>query len=218
MSDRAKNIGLIAILLGIFVLSWIISFEVSPDIRDELVRESGSIETASAIFYLVAIVLFVILFGVKVTRNNWYMPAAMLALALRELDAHKAFTTMSVFKSRFYLSSDVPMFEKLIGLTVIGLLVYMAYLLISRHLADFIVRLRRFDPTAIAVFLAFACAGVAKTLDGIGRKLADFNITVTQEYRDIFLVFEETLEFGIGIFFIYALFTYAKLSREAASS
>ncbi|MCP4935388.1 MAG: hypothetical protein GY927_14600 [bacterium] len=208
MSDKLTIFSLAGLLVGLLGLAMVLAFCVSIDVSKTVIKEGGAIETISAVLYMVALVLFVLTFGLKAARRYWYILAALAGLSLREMDAHKALTTMSVFKSRFYSSGDVPMIEKLVGLGIIILLLYIFYLVVSRHLKGFVEGLRRFDPLSIAVFLALASMGIAKTFDGIGRKLADFGIILPPEDVYVFYVLEEVLELGIGLYFICAIIIY----------
>ena len=56
------------------------------------------------------------------TRNS-YLVVLITFFGCRELDFDKRFTAVGVLKSRFYLSTDIPVFEKLIGLIVIALII-----------------------------------------------------------------------------------------------
>ena len=55
---------------------------------------------------------------------RFVLALGMSLAAMRELDWHKAWTTDSVLKSRFYLSDVTPIYEKVIGGGVILLLLY----------------------------------------------------------------------------------------------
>ena len=55
----------------------------------------------------------------------------------RELDFDKAFTTIGILKSRFFVSPDVPLGEKLAGFIVISILIWSVYKILSQHFAHF---------------------------------------------------------------------------------
>lgn len=74
---------------------------------------------------LIAASITALFTGWRHKANGWYFYAFFMALAaMREHDMHAMHTTMSLLKSRFYISPDVPLNEKIIGAAIILALVF----------------------------------------------------------------------------------------------
>ncbi len=165
--------------------------------------EHGTLELASAgVFALAAV--FALLRAIRLrTRLNITFTILMVLATAREMDLHKACTSDSILKSRFYTSAETPLFEKVIGAFVIALLIYCVWQLV-RHAPEFIRRLLQFCPCAIAIFSGLGVICIAKMLDGMSRLfpfLADFH-----EQNGAYLgLIEESFEMaGAVVFFVLA--------------
>jgi hypothetical protein len=130
----------------------------------------------------------------------------------RELDFDKAFTTIGILKSRFFVSPDVPAAEKLAGLIVVTILLWSVYMILSRHFAGFLSGLRQKTPEAVGVAIVFFLLAFSKSIDGLPRKLQPLGIDVAPEIGSFLGALEEVLELGIPIYI--ALVTHAWFKRE----
>lgn len=202
--------AVILLIVGLLVAALSMTAEHARD----LLSEGGIVETLTAAAYLISVATFFREGGWDFCLRHFYFPLVPLLLCMRELDFHNAFTAMSMTKSRFYVSPDVPILQKLIAVIIILALIAGVVLMIRRHGRDFLEGLRDFDATAVAVALAFACAGGAKTLDGLGRKLAEFGIQIGADAETAALAFEEILELGIPLFIAIAVFSYFSRDDE----
>ena len=173
------------------------------------------IETLSALGYFLSALFMIVRGKWAYIKKYYYFFILVLLFGLRELDFDKKFTTMGIFKSKFYLSSSVPWSEKFIGLLVVGLLLYIIVSIVKNHSKDFLLNIKNFSPVYIGSLLVFLVLFVAKTLDGIGRKLADLGFVMEEELVSYFEAIEEILELGIPLLIIATLFIY--FSNEKSS-
>jgi branched-subunit amino acid transport protein AzlD len=173
--------------------------------------EYGFVESATAIgFAIVGIIAFIIYLQKR--HGIWAIFSFLMVMAsMREMDLHKYWTTDSILKSRFYISEQTPIIEKLIGGGVIILLILCAVFLI-RRVPYFVSSVWKFHANAWALCFAFGCLIVAKGMDSMARIfpfLADFHA----QNRDFLGVIEESLEFTSALFFLLVCFLAIKTSR-----
>lgn len=180
-------------------------FQLFPDETEEFwLEESGPVETFSALGYFVCASIAVCWFGRRL-RQQWYLVVVLLLMGMRELDFHSRFTTMGVFKLRFFSSDTVPLGEKLI---VTALLVGLgvALVLAVRRQAPVILRAARERSTVlIGVAWGMVLAVLSKSIDGLPRKLSAINVTAPDWFIEMAADAEEIMELGIPIMFTTAL-------------
>ena len=136
---------------------------------------------------------------------------------LRELDFDKRFTTMGILKSRFYTSDVVPLGEKLIGLMVILILLYVVYRIIKDHTASFVDGVKNRVPQHLGVLSAIGLLVFSKSIDGLDRKLGDVGITVDPTVATYFGTVEEVLELGIPVLIFIAFALYLSDQGDGGS-
>ncbi|WP_157928890.1 hypothetical protein [Pararhizobium haloflavum] len=202
-------LALIAILLGATLVA-------SEPFARFLLSEGGPIETVSAAGYIVTVISLFREADLGFLKEHFHLVLLPLAMCLREMDFHVHFTTISITKSSFYVSGEVPLIEKIVVISILLVLLLAVVQMVRRHARAFLQNLREFDATAIAIMLAGACAVTAKALDGIGRKLSGFGIEVGANVEVVSLAAEEVLELGIPVFFMVALFSYFARDDGAA--
>src|SRR5690606_38658297 len=139
--------------------------------------------------------------GRRFIQRHFYFALIPAAMCLRELDMHNRLTTLSLTKSSFYTSPEVPLGEKMIGVAIMVLLAWCVVSMIRRHWRGFFEGLRTAQPYAFALFLAGAFGIIAKAVDGIASKLEPFGIAVTPRVEQVAIISEEVLELGIPMFF-----------------
>lgn len=202
--------GVVLVLIALIALT----LSLTADKARALLSEGGVVETLSAAAYLIGVATLFREGGRDFCRSHFYIPLLAVLLCMRELDFHNAFTTMSMTKSSFYVSAEVPMVEKLFVICIVLAVVAGGTLLAVRHWRDFIDGLLNVDATAVAVAGAAACAVGAKTLDGLGRKLADIGVRIGADTQIAAFAFEEILELGIPLFISIAVFSYFSRDDE----
>jgi len=176
------------------------------------------IETLSALGYFLSALFMMIRGKWAYIKKYYYFFILVLLFGLRELDFDKRFTTMGIFKSKFYLSSSVPWSEKLIGLLVVGLLLYIIVLIVKNHYKYFFLNLKKLSPVHIGSLLIFLLLLVSKTLDGIGRKLGDFGFVMDEQLVSYFEAIEEILELGIPLLIIATLYIYFSSEKSSKNT
>jgi hypothetical protein len=206
---------ILSILAGGFLFSLIlVAFWMDDVSREILVHEDGIVEWMSAAGYILCAFYFVYRGGARALKQYPYIVLTFILLFLRELDFHNRFTTMSILKTKFFVSGEVSIPEKVAGTLAIALLVYVAVMLLVRHLKSFWIALRKRSPTAFAALLAFLLMGASKSLDGIGKKLGALGISMTERSNIVTEVTEEIMELGIPMALLIALHAHYRKSRE----
>jgi len=187
---------------------------LGPNEAKFLLGEAGPIESASALGYFLCVAYMLLRGGKYFWKRYAYIVALVTLFGFRELDFDKRFTTMGILKSRFYLSAEVPLLEKLIGLIVIGLLLWAVINIVKNHLTSTIGGLATLNEGAVGLVMIFALLVVSKSIDGLANKLKPFGIEMNQQ--DIFLAssVEEVIELGIPILMI-VVFHYWLRNRSA---
>lgn len=164
-------------------------------------REGGLIEVLTVVFYGL-----VMLAGVFLTLRG-FKAAGLVALlsllmGLREMDAHKSFTTYGLFKTRLYVSPDVPLAEKLIaGAVVMGLLV----LVVMAIRASWRTLSNRRTAAGVTLLGLGGFGLLLKNIDALPRKLRDLGVTLDPEILAVSKAIEETGELGLPVLLALAL-------------
>ena len=209
-----ENTFLVAGVLALYVLMVTGIYLMPGDLPSEMVRENGVVENLSAggHFFFCLILLYLNLTGV--VRTGPAPVVFVLLLGLRELDFHERFTTMGMFKIKFFLSPEVSWPEKMVvTLLIVGLLAYGAVYL-RRILPGFKKALLDARPWAVSVVCGVACALVSKlVLDGNSKMLA-FLLPFLENPRVLSGIMEECLELFIPVFFIMALIQYIAFDKN----
>lgn len=166
--------------------------------------EGAGIETASALgFALCALAVWTRAGTSGITRA--LISVLMLTLTSRELDMDKRFFTRGLFKSTQYLKDDVPLAEKLLsgGILLLILGCFLGLLYRERHALR--AGLREWHSGIVALGVTAVLAIVAKSLDGIARKLEPFGITVTDSLIVRLEGAEEVMELTIMALLLVAI-------------
>lgn len=199
----------------LLLVLYLISLTMSGELRDLYLKEGGLIEWASAAGYVVCAVLMLRWSG---RVRAWPYVALMLLFMMRELDFDKRFTEMGILKSKFLVSSAVPLHQKIIGLLIILFVLYVLYTIVRRDARFFLQALRNRAVDAWGWAAAMGLIFVSKSLDGLGRKMADIGVTIEPWVDRQASTVEEILELGIPIFIFLACRLYFKRSGAPASA
>lgn len=208
--DRNHYLALGLCLLFLLILTGFCMVIESPELRAQIIDENGPVEVASALGYFLC--LGALIYWAR-GRFLWkYHPFMLLILffGLRELDFDKKFTTMGIFKSRFYSSETVPIIEKAMGVFVIALLAYAALTLLIKHFRTFLKGLRDLQFISVSIALTFALLVLAKSIDGIGRKLKPLGIDLSSHMATHSETIEEIAELGIPMVILITISSYFK--------
>jgi hypothetical protein len=178
---------------------------------NSIIEEGGLVETTTVLLY--GIVIFVILWKkpMESSITNWLSTTGILILMFREMDFDKAFTTMGIFKSRFYKSSEVPIIEKLVAGVVIIFIITVSFLLIRHYIYSIRSEAKKNLNAEWGVFIAITLAAISKlVLDGLPRKLSNIGLESVDIIKNYHEFLEEVLELGIPIALLIALFCKLK--------
>ena len=127
----ASTFIMYVLLVAIMGMIVALSFVLEDRSVSLLLSEGGLVETASAIGYFLCIALLLYVGRTASLKSHWYIHVIFLAIALRELDFDKRFTATGVLKSKFIMADDVWLIGKIVGLTIV-LIVLLAVLTWSR--------------------------------------------------------------------------------------
>lgn len=168
-------------------------------------REGGGLETATAVLYCVAAVSFLRVAPEGAYRTFWHIPVLLTLFAMRELDMDKAFTPAGILSTKLY-AGDAALSTKLIsGAVALGVLA-----VALRTLRHGLRPMRRAwaDGARWPWFAAVTTAllGITKSIDGLGRKLLDFGIVISNDVDATAALLEETGESLIPVFAIMAIY------------
>jgi hypothetical protein len=190
----------IAMVIGIYLLPGKLPYET--------VRENGIIEIFSAGGHFL-FCFFLVYFNVVGAINTRFAPAVFVfLLGLRELDFHARFTTMGMFKIKFFLSPDVPFGEKAIVISGILALGIYAVFYFRQSLPIFKKALVNGSPWAVSVICGIACGVISKFLLDGNSGMIQALLPMLESPRVLSMIMEECIELFIPVFFIRALLQY----------
>ena len=176
--------------------------QLSPEMTTKVMKEGGWIETASWVAYFVA--GFFLLIQTLRKPSRWSMLVLTLCLGMRELDFDKRFTTMGIFKSRFYFSAEVPVLEKLIGVVVTALLVTSLFFLVKTHLVPFFKKIKAGEGPSLSFLFSGGLLVFAKSIDGFSRKLEPLGIVPSDAMNHAMESIEEVFELAAALLIVVA--------------
>lgn len=168
--------------------------------------EHGPVESLTVIGYGLVAVLALYLWP-RLGAVAGLVALMALLMALREVDAHAAFTRFGIFSSRLYFRPDVPLAEKLgAGAAVLGLA---GLLFLAVHSAW--PRLRA-DGGRVGVSLAglFLFAVVMKQLDALPRQLRRLGVPLEADALVLSKAIEEIGEAFLPALLVLVLATALK--------
>lgn len=187
-------------IVGIPLLAIIIALNFLPlSVAQSLVKENHAIENATVVGYFIgAFIAFLLALRQRLV-SGFATSVILLLLGLRELDFHDRFTTMGIFKIKFYLGSEVQLPEKLIvTLIVLLLLAYVVWFL-KKNTSSFLVCLRNKKSYGITTLAGLLALPISKILDSDIIGLVDY---------DWMIYMEESVELAIPYFFVVALLQF----------
>ncbi|MBI6629468.1 hypothetical protein [Pontibaca salina] len=214
MTMTGKNTGadlksgsyffLLAALMLILATIGILHFFSAED-QKHLLAEGGFFENLTVLGYGVCLLLIWSCWPWQKVRERWYFSALIILFALRELDYDKSHFTLGLLKARQYTGDMVGFPEKIISIMLLVLLVALLISILVNETRAFISGLIAAKPSELAVLSSLVLIVVTKSVDGLGRKLADFNITISKSVEQTATVVEEIGELGIPIMFAVAI-------------
>lgn len=191
------------------IVAVILVFEFSQATWEQLFRkEWRGVELASAVSLTLCVPTYFFFVRGSGPRDLWFVPFFLVLLAMREFDMDKAFLEKGVFQARLY-TGPAPLLDKIIGATVVGVILYALWCVVRRGLPAWGSALRMKQGWAVTLLIAIAIVVIAKTLDGIDRKLLPFGATFTQQQVYVFASIEECLELVFSVLLALVLCLWA---------
>lgn len=205
-SPELKESRFVILFIALLILCLLL---LPKDVAKMLIKENGPVEMVSAIAYIVSSVWLFLKSRQSEVRKNLSAVVIVLLLGLRELDFHSRFTTMGIFKTRFYISSTVPLMEKLIvSLIVIAIFIFALHF-IRQHYSSFVKGIRQRSGPQMVIFFAIVCAVVSKFLDRCSDPLKKYIFVFNSEHGGMVIsVMEETIELAIPAFILIVISAY----------
>lgn len=185
---------------------------------DFYTSESGPIQVLSAGGYITVAVMLWREAGWPFIKRHPYFLLVPIAMCLRELDFHAHFTTMTITKTLFFVSPEVPVGEKIAAVIVYAILIWMGGLMVARHTTGFLAALSRGAPYAISLALGAFMAVFSKAIDGKTAFIEGLGIPFLQGIGNTLVLLEEVLELGIPVFFLIAVLTYFPRDKRISAA
>lgn len=217
MTDRQAIIEYILagiLLLLLFLLSWVLE----ENERKLLLKEGGWVESATALAYFFCAAFMAYKGKLAYLKKYPHIFLLIIFLMFRELDFDSRFTTTGIFKIRFFTGSHVPITEKIIGVIVILLLLYIVFAILYRHTKDFLSGLKKRSIVDFGVLISCILLALSQSLDGLDRKLKSFGIIVSKAVSMHAGAVEEILELGVPICIIITLSAYFRTTSGEKTS
>ncbi|MEM1075745.1 MAG: hypothetical protein AAF665_06395 [Pseudomonadota bacterium] len=169
-----------------------------------LKREGGGLEMISAVLYINGVIVFFKVVPSVRWLSLWQIPALLVFFALRELDFDKAFTSSGVLSSNLY-RGDSALTTKLIAGSVLVLFLVVVFRIIRKGAPAVFRSVRNRETWGVLAIGAVAVTVATKQLDGLGRKLGEIGIEVSQGVDFAASMLEEVGEAFIPVLIILAL-------------
>jgi hypothetical protein len=143
----------------------------------------------------------------------------MLLMMGREFDLDKKLTSIGVLRSDLYLTDMAPVLDRILGLIALAFVATVAIRLVKMGAKEFVAGLRMRTLWAWSIVGALAFAILSKAVDGIGRKLAPFGITLESGTSLQMVILEELLELGIPLMLLVAVISSTtRVTRSSRTS
>lgn len=205
-------VAFLAIAGIVFLLS------IPRDMAQALTTENtGFFEYGAVIGYFFC--TFLILIGLRIAMPMYALLAIIPAvLGLREMDMDKRYFTEGLFKSSQYFKGEVAWPELIISILILVFIITCIVMTLKRGLRPLITAIWGGKAWAFAIGAAILAAVIAKSLDGIGRKLRDFGIEISENFGETAELIEEGLELSIPAFLIVAVLAYRQIRMNAENA
>lgn len=183
---------MLALMQGAF-LAFLAADLLANESIQAIFKEGHAVEVTSALLYLMAAILLILMRDDEPVRRNWHLPVILVLMTLREFDLDKRLTSEGLLQLRLY-SGPSPLSEKLIGAVFVLLILTCAWLLVVRTLPSWWKGIRSNFMTSWLVLGAASATIFAKSLDGIGRKLSPLGVSLSSDFTTVAGKTEELLE------------------------
>ncbi len=204
LQENRVNILWFTLMLIVYVLYMSL---LSPDIGDELIRDTGFVSVLNILLILVAFIFSIsLLFKAEnssLRKTFIALTYVILIYAAREADFHRIFTDEHTTRWKFYVNSEIPFAQRgIAGSIMIVFFLAAAYLVWNHFLAIWKTLLEK-NPITIAFFLW-------------GITLFSSQVCDKTILNDIYYgrVLEEFLEFTAAGYAILAIHQYSCRNKQ----
>lgn len=131
----------------------------------KFVEENGTVETLTLVCYVIAIL--VVIFGAIQARFSTKL-ATVIMLAymfMREADWHKAVSSESILKIKFWLNGNIPVSDKLLAIAILIPVAWMLVYFIWNYTKPFWRALSNGEGYAISILMFLVTLVTSKVLD-----------------------------------------------------
>ncbi len=197
--------GINAVLLVVLIL--VVGINLMPsELAAILVQEHEPVEILTAVGYFVAVCWLIMTALVKSER--WLFSASFMValLGLRELDFNSRFTSMGIFKTRYYISPEVPGTEKAIVSVLMLIILCIAVHFVWTRWHSFLTALKAGDSAAVNLAMAIGFGFITKILDSMSTSLRKVIALFHNDPRTSLRVVEESMELAIPLFILLAIY------------
>lgn len=166
--------------------------------------ERAAVERGTSVTLLLTAVALLLATRDGGWRRRWHLIAIPVALALREMDLDKAILSEGILQLRLY-SGDAPLTEKLFGAVIVAFVVMLMFRFVRHDAWGWLRGVRAGRPMQLILLAGGVAVIVAKSMDGLARKLQPFGVTLTPETQRILVAAEESLELGFALALLVAV-------------
>lgn len=195
------------IVAGVIIISLTICL-LPVETMEDIVEEYGVVENFTVAGYFTAAILLLLDSWREDNRQGMLAALVVFMLGLRELDFHEIFTTMGIFKTRFYISPDVPIVEKCIVTVIVLVLLVSLVLFLIKNFEAFVRSWRRRDPWAVTLGAALVFIVMSKMIDSMSGPLVWFFSLLLTEPEAYSQVIEEVMELAIPLFILLSVYDF----------
>ncbi len=199
----------LCVALGLVAINILFAL-LPPEVTLGYIREGGVVELLSAAGYFIGASILVYFSLKKEIASSYSTGFLVLLLGLRELDFHDRFTTMGIFKTKFYVSPIVPIGEKIFITILVLCLLGFIFWYLKKHGSSFISQLKKGTAHVVLTLCGIGSMFLSKFLDSYSELIENILILMNENPAFQSQILEETLELAIPVFFIQAIFSYRK--------
>lgn len=211
-------------LLGLYVtlaaaaVAVVVGLLVPQVIPLEFLQEEGFVERSTVWVYGVAVLCVLACHvGVRGVRLDAACACVLLlAMAMREMDLHKALFDISILKSRFYI--DAPLWQIAVALAILLPIVASGVWLAWRHLRRWRAPMAQWNAPMVTLAMLVAALVFAKIADRTPASLDEWGVLhyVPQALLPVLLSLEEILEWTLPALAIVAALQLRQLRQSNA--
>lgn len=171
-----------------------------------VLNENGLIEVLSALGYFICVWQLARKGGNEFVLRHAHLFCLVLLLGCRELDFHRRLFSTGIFRTRFFVSEEISVLEKIAGGAIWLLISYIVIRSVFSHGGFFLGGLRRGSRVTVAILAAMTIGILVKILDGIERTMRALGLQPSGDFLAKMFALEEVMELGIPLMLGVAIF------------